>query len=103
MLEIVAADAHHARGGPEEARQHAQGGALAGPVGAEEADDLPPVDAERDIAHRLDGAVRLAEVGRFDHPGRLGLSARAPSERPEPGWAGVNAFCRKLAAARRLW
>jgi hypothetical protein len=32
---------------------------LAGAIGAEQAEDLPPVDAQRDAAYGFDGAVRL--------------------------------------------
>jgi hypothetical protein len=56
-----------AGGGRHVARQDAHGRGLAGPVGAEEAEDLALVDAERDVVDRGDAAVLLGEVLNLDH------------------------------------
>ena len=47
-----------ARGRVQQARQHLQGGGLAGAVGAEEADHLARLDVEGDPVDGLHGAVR---------------------------------------------
>jgi hypothetical protein len=49
-----------------EAGEHPDGGRLAGPVGAEEADDLAGTDLEGDPPHGLVVAVGLHEVGDAD-------------------------------------
>ena len=50
--------------------QHFDRGALAGPVRAEEAQDLPGPDLERQIVHRRQRAVALRQPAHLDH-GRL--------------------------------
>ena len=39
---------------------------LAGAIGAEQAEDLPPVDVQRDAAYGVDGAVRLGQIADRD-------------------------------------
>src|SRR5690606_16076733 len=51
--EVGAADDGAALGGLEEGRQHPHRGGLAGPVGAEESEDLPFFDGEVDAAYGL--------------------------------------------------
>ena len=55
--------------GPQQAAQHADGGALAGAVGAQQAEDLALVDAEADVGHgqhALGRVVLLAKVPHLD-------------------------------------
>src|SRR5450756_64220 len=54
-------DGRLAAGGGQEGREHAQGGGLAGPVRAQEADDLAGVDVEVDTAHGVDVALTVVE------------------------------------------
>jgi hypothetical protein len=46
----------------QEGGQHVDRGRLAGPVGPEEAEDLPPADVEVDAAHGGEVAVLLHEA-----------------------------------------
>ena len=87
LLEVHARDPRLARGGADERREHAQRRGLAGPVGAEEAEDLPAADLEVDASDGLDGRalrlVRLAQVGGPDHGSveRDGFAHRSSSLR----------------------
>ena len=51
-----------AGGGMDEAQGHADGGGLAGAVGAEEAEDFAAVDGEVDAGDGADGAVVLTQL-----------------------------------------
>ena len=62
-LEVHARDPRLARGRADERREHAQRRGLAGPVGAEEAEDLASADLEVDASDGLDGrALRLERL-----------------------------------------
>ena len=52
-----------ARIGRELAVHHVEAGGLAGAVRADERDQLARRDAEGNVAHRLDAAVRLGQIG----------------------------------------
>ena len=60
--DVEAAHAGGAGGGPRQRAEHVDRRALAGAVGAEEAEDLAGSDGERDAADGLDLAVGLDEV-----------------------------------------
>ena len=49
--EIQAAHRRGTRGGQQQAAEHPDGGGLAGAVGPEKTEDLPPLNAERDVVH----------------------------------------------------
>ena len=53
--DVLVADPHGPRIGLHEADQHVERGRLAGTVGAEQPDDLAPLEAEGDTVH--DGAL----------------------------------------------
>ena len=52
--------------GPAMALEDLHGGALAGAVGAEQAEDLSVLDLEADAAHRLVAVVGLSQAGNGD-------------------------------------
>jgi hypothetical protein len=58
-------------GRPDQIEQAPDGGALAGAVGAYEAEDLTDVDIEVDAAHRLHVPVTLDQSGRPDGGGEV--------------------------------
>ena len=61
------------RGGAEEVEDAADGGALAGPIGPQEADHLAGADLEADAAHGPDGPVVLDQaIDSEDGAGRYG-------------------------------
>jgi hypothetical protein len=64
--DVEAAHARVARGGSRERAEHVDRRALAGAVGAEEAEDLAAGDGERNAADGLDLAVRLDELVDLD-------------------------------------
>src|SRR5712691_6960405 len=64
--EIEVAESRDARTRPQHAREGIEDGRLAGPIGADEGDDLPLGDAEGDPAHGLDGAVRNLEIANVE-------------------------------------
>ncbi len=64
--DVEAAHAGGAGGGPRERAEHVDRRALAGAVGAEEAEDLAASDGERDAADGLDLAVGLGELVDLD-------------------------------------
>ena len=77
----------------DDAEQDLDEGGLAGPVLAEQAEDLARLDPERDPLEGLDPAVVLAEVGcRYDRHGPL---PECPSG-PPPG-SGRGAVCWRFA------
>src|SRR5262245_56774291 len=51
----------------QKARQDADGGGLAGPVGPQEADNFPAVDPTADVIHREDGAEIFGEIVNLNH------------------------------------
>jgi hypothetical protein len=57
----VAGDRGGAAGGRDQRGEHAQGGGLAGAVGAEEAEDLARLDGEVDAPYGFDRSVAAAE------------------------------------------
>jgi hypothetical protein len=85
---------HPAGVGDAEALDRLDGGGLARPVGAEDAEDLAPLDGKRDVMHRDAVAVSLVEVLDLDdrhacRPPRSGVGyqiedalASAPADRP---------------------
>ena len=74
-----------ARGGGEQAAQHADRGGLAGAVRAEEAEDLAFVHAERDPVHGLEGPEVLAELADLHGDGhQLALMLTVPTARSRP-------------------
>ena len=78
-------EAAHAGGtgrGPGERAQHVDRRALAGAVGAEEAEDLAASDGERDTADGLDLAVGLDECLDLDGGWGEGMHGAALSARP---------------------
>lgn len=91
-------DRDHARVGPQQRRQDAHQGGLPGAVGAEEGDDLPPLDLEVDAAQHLEAAVGLLHAAQQDgrpgarprdRPGEIGHGPLPSSGRPRPvriGW-----------------
>src|SRR5262245_49736517 len=66
--DVVAGDAHVAVTGGKNAGQDAHGGALAGAVGAEEADDLTRRHLERHVFNGGEGPEALGELLGLDHP-----------------------------------
>jgi len=60
--DVLLVDADHALVGADQADDHVEAGGLAGAVGAEQADDLPAVDAHADVADDLAALVALGEV-----------------------------------------
>ncbi len=61
------ADDHRAGVGPQQSRRHMHGGALAGTVGAEQAEDLAGPDLERQVVDGDARAVALHDVGNDEH------------------------------------
>src|SRR5207302_687747 len=72
--DVVPGERGAAPRGPEERRQHVDGGALAGAVRAEEAENLLAIDLEADLGHGGETAEVLAESLHVDD----GVHARAP-------------------------
>ena len=68
--DAVAVDDAFAGGGAEQRGQEANGRALAGAVGADEAEHLAGADLEVQIRDGHEVAVDLGEVAKFDH-GRI--------------------------------
>src|SRR5438067_2156541 len=64
--EVERAEARDARMRAQYARQGIEDGRLAGPVRANQRDDLSLGDAERNAAHRLDGAVGNLEIAHVE-------------------------------------
>ena len=64
---VEAGDVCGATARPHQARQHADRGRLAGPVGAEETEDLPGTDLESDVASGDEFAVALAQADGLDN------------------------------------
>src|SRR5262249_46541131 len=82
----------------EDAAQHADGGRLAGPVGAEHTEDLTPRHRERDVVDRDQVAEAARQVlGDDDRGGRAcrGRAARRVTN------AGLPACRRRSGSARR--
>src|SRR5262249_61839453 len=65
--DVEAVDERLAGGGGEVAGQDAHGGGLAGPVGPQEADHLPPGDLERHVADGSVVAIILGQTADVDH------------------------------------
>jgi hypothetical protein len=68
-----------AAAGVQQAREHGDSGALAGPVGTEKAEDLAPGDVEADAIdgeHALGGIVLLAQLLDLDDAHRPTLLVR---------------------------
>ena len=68
--DVAARDGPAAAGGIEDAAEHPDEGGLAGAVRAEDAEDLPAADVERDVAHGDELAEAARQVRRVDD-GRL--------------------------------
>ena len=67
LRDAVAVDDAFAGGGAEQRGEKADGRALAGAVGADEAEHLAGADLEIQIGDGHEVAVDLGEVGKFDH------------------------------------
>src|SRR3546814_8494360 len=65
-LRVLAHDAHRARADVGQAQQHPDGGGLARPVGAEQAEDFAAPDLERDVVDGAQTAVPLGYAMRLD-------------------------------------
>ena len=76
---VVTADADGPCSGLSEAEHHEDAGALAGAVGAEEAEHLAFVDGEVDLVHRGERAVALGEpAGLYQRAHRLPSLTKSP-------------------------
>lgn len=62
VTDVQVVNQHLAVIGAHQADDHVEGGGLAGPVGAEQADDLAAVDAQTDVADHLALLVALGQV-----------------------------------------
>ena len=86
------AQAEHRRGaggGLGEPEHHVDGGGLAGPVGAEEGDDLALLELEVDAAHGVHGPEVLGDPGQADGGEPVpdpGVRTRSASPAWPPGW-----------------
>ena len=69
--DAVAVDGAFAGGGPEQRGEEANRGALAGAVGADEAEHLAGADLEIQVLDGDEFAVDLGEVAEFDHGGEI--------------------------------
>lgn len=67
VLHVEAEDAYAAGARREEAGKHLQGGRLARSVGAEETDDLSPVDAEAQVVYHRPAGKAFAQSVYVDH------------------------------------
>ena len=66
FVEVVPADVYLARVLIENGADYVYGGGFAGAVYAEKGEQTAPFHRERDVVHRLDGAVRLGEMSDFE-------------------------------------
>src|SRR5262249_56268258 len=64
--DVEAGDRGTAGRGRQEAAQHLDGGGLAGAVRAEESEDLPSLDLQRQLGHRVERSEAAAEPLRED-------------------------------------
>ncbi|MDT4867008.1 hypothetical protein FQZ97_1018970 [compost metagenome] len=62
VADVVVVDQDAALVGLHQADDHVEAGGLARTVGAEQADDLPAVDAQADVTHDLAALVALGQV-----------------------------------------
>src|SRR5262249_33090157 len=69
-LQVIAADLDRARCGEEQARDHLDGGRLAGAVGAEEGKQLSRLQGQAERVHAQSRAVPLRDFVQLDHQGR---------------------------------
>ena len=76
VRDAVAVDGAFAGGGPEQRGEEANRRALAGAVGADEAEHLAGLDLEIQVLDGDEFAVLLAEVLQFDHCGQSGRHDR---------------------------
>src|SRR5690606_28650274 len=70
-------------------REHRHERRLAGPVAAEQPDDLVLLEAERHVVDRAHRAVALGEVADFDHGAHAGASALVVSSIIRVSWVAV--------------
>ena len=82
VVHVDAGHPHAPRGGRQVARDHAQRGALARPVGAQEAHDLAARDVKADGVDGGGRSIALRQFLNFDHV--LSLSNRAARQRASP-------------------
>jgi len=66
----------------QQAGEHLHGGRLPAAVGAEEAEDLPPIDLERHVLHGGEGAEAAGQVAGHDRGRTSGGHADRDRERP---------------------
>src|SRR5262249_52352408 len=99
----VARDLHRPGREPEEARDDPERGALARSVRPQEADDLPPVDLEREVVDRDLRAVALDEVLDGDHlvPTTLPDEPGTPPRLPSTSKAPSRPFAQPIIPAQR--
>ena len=81
----MARDPSLARRGPQQRGQEADGRALAGAVGPDEAEDLPLADREAQVVDGDEIAVALGEVDHLDHWSRFSLGSFGSTRRSFPG------------------
>src|SRR5690606_21171503 len=89
---------------PQEAAQHLEGGRLAGPVRAEQPEDLPARDGEADVVARREVADALGEPARLDDgliAARGAHRARRSPLRTSAGAAAAHVGAGSLEAWRR--
>ena len=86
-LTVEAENRRAAAGRPHEIEQHADGGRLAGAVGAEEAEHLALRDLERQVLEADDGAVVLVSP-------RVSIAAAATCYRRDPALATLSSSAR---------
>ena len=87
--DIEAGDLRAARGGAEQRRQHADGGRLAGAVGAEEAEDLP-----LRMSRSMPSTARMSALKCLTSP----CAAIAGMQSPVDVWASLSAADRSRHA-----
>ena len=78
--EVVAADAHRAAAGADQADQHLDGRGFAGAVVTEQRVELAAVHAQVQILDRYLIAVRSVDLLKFDHRARLAARIDAARE-----------------------
>ena len=74
--DVHAVEPHLAGVGHDHAAGHAEAGGLAGPVGAQQADDLAALDAEVDAVDHPPRAVDLHQSFGFEHGAGIGIGVR---------------------------
>ena len=109
--DVQTVDRDPARGGFEHRRRHPEQGGLSRPVGADEAEDRPPFDRERDVADRLGRAETAGDSLDPDERIACGFDAisscaersrsdaSSGSTRFTPDWGHDAASCSQFRSA----